>query len=485
MRDLLIITPTRRPGNAQRLADAVRDTCTADTDLILGVDDDDGRFAQMALGDAVVVRGPRATPGVWTNRLAGRYARHYRALASLGDDHLPITHGWDTALLKAIGDMGGTGCAYGNDIGQGEFLPTAPVISSDAVTALGWMFYPGCDRFFCVAPETLVLTAGLRWVPAGKLGLGEELVGVDEYPLQPRAHRAYRRSVITAVDRRVTKRVTVELEDGRQVVVTPDHKWLAKRRWIGTRQDGGGRNEWRSSANLMPGDQILSPLRTWPDDASFEAGWLSGIFDGEGSLGRYEGPHRRTPLTVAQNPGLVLARIEAILGAWGIRYCRSDSRKCIRIVISSRSDAMELMGRLQATRLRSDLLWEGMSARPKTGGFATVRAVRPAKRGEVVLMRTSTGTFLAEGLVAHNCDNVWLDLFRDAGCLRYVPEVIVEHLHYTRGAAPHDELYEAARGSWPHDQAAYHEWQRSDTGLRADVGKIRALQVSAIQREGE
>jgi hypothetical protein len=219
VRDLLIITPTRgRPHNAQRLAEAVAATATACTDLVFAVDHDDASYDHLSLG-ARMIHGPGKSCPAWSNEIAAGWGPGYRAVASLGDDHLPRTPGWDTLLLAAIDDMGGTGIAYGDDIGQGENLPTAPVISADIVAALGWFFLPSVRHLFA--------------------------------------------------------------------------------------------------------------------------------------------------------------------------------------------------------------------------------------------------------------DNVWLDLGREAGCLRYVPEVVVEHLHYSRGESPRDATYDASAGTWEHDEAAYQQWRRDQ--MAADVAKIRAL----------
>lgn len=149
MRDLLIITPTRgRPGSAKRLAEAVDATCTADTELVLAVDEDDTSYDDVFI-DATVIYGPRKTCPAWSNEIAAEYGPGYRAVASLGDDHLPRTPGWDTLMLDALDGMGGTGIVYGDDIGQGVNLPTAPVISTDIPAALGWLFLPSCRHLFC------------------------------------------------------------------------------------------------------------------------------------------------------------------------------------------------------------------------------------------------------------------------------------------------------------------------------------------------
>ena len=68
LRDLLIITPTRgRPRNADRLIGAVEATRTAQTDLILAIDDDDDSYANLRMG-ARVIRGARQTCTAWFER---------------------------------------------------------------------------------------------------------------------------------------------------------------------------------------------------------------------------------------------------------------------------------------------------------------------------------------------------------------------------------------------------------------------------------
>jgi hypothetical protein len=149
MRDLLVITPTRgRLAGVTRLRDAIRATSTTDIQLVIGVDDDDHSYDGASL-DCWTYTGPRANCAEWTNRIASAACGDFRFLASLSDDHLPVTHGWDSRLIAAIDDMGGTGIAYGNDLLQGKNLPTAPVMSSGIVHALGWMFCPPMTRLYC------------------------------------------------------------------------------------------------------------------------------------------------------------------------------------------------------------------------------------------------------------------------------------------------------------------------------------------------
>lgn len=146
MLDLLIITPTRqRRAEAERLIGAIQDTAETWLHLILAVDNDDRSYDDLAVPAwAEIVRGPRQDVAGWTNDIAVPRAGNYEALASICDDHLPQTVGWDRRLLEALG--GRPGVAYGNDLFQRELVPTAAVITAKVVAALGYMAPPGPEH---------------------------------------------------------------------------------------------------------------------------------------------------------------------------------------------------------------------------------------------------------------------------------------------------------------------------------------------------
>ena len=174
MKDLLVITPSRRrAARLREMVTATLELSAAQTDIAVCVDEDDPEregYADVCWENRPRVIwhcGPRQSLTGWTNVIAPAGARKYRALASLGDDHLPRTPGWDSLLLAAIDAMGGTGIAYGDDGIFREGLPTAPVISSDIVRALGWMCLPDCRHMAVdLAWKDLGLGAGcLAYVP--------------------------------------------------------------------------------------------------------------------------------------------------------------------------------------------------------------------------------------------------------------------------------------------------------------------------------
>lgn len=72
-------------------------------------------------------------------------------------------------------------------------------------------------------------------------------------------------------------------------------------------------------------------------------------------------------------------------------------------------------------------------------------------------------------------DNFWLELGRALGRIRYLPDVVIEHMHPLAGKADWDAGYERVNSSQvaDHDQAAFTTYV--NTRLAADVAKVRAL----------
>ena len=152
---LLVITPSRgRPKSIARLLDAIHATRRIETHLHVGVDEDDTElgnyqkvFDHAAREGDVLEPGPRTGLAGWTDRIAVRRAGEYPFLASLGDDHIPFTPGWDIALVRGILEMGGTGFTYPWDNTR-EDIPEAVVLSSNIVQALGYMCPPVLKHWY-------------------------------------------------------------------------------------------------------------------------------------------------------------------------------------------------------------------------------------------------------------------------------------------------------------------------------------------------
>lgn len=113
MKDLLLAVPSRgRPGNITRLRDALKATSTAETDLLVGLDDDDPTWRDYPDGVSYRSRPDLHKVTAWTNYLVSLELGNYRAFGQVGDDNVPATPGWDTAIMEALEK---TPFAFGND----------------------------------------------------------------------------------------------------------------------------------------------------------------------------------------------------------------------------------------------------------------------------------------------------------------------------------------------------------------------------------
>lgn len=152
MPDLIFLVPTRgRPQAAKELAEAFRDTCAADTALIFVVDKDDPEQGEYNTNDVRVNHAGLHLVSSTGMVQALNYAATMQAsrddphapfaIGFMGDDHRPRTVGWDQEYLDALRELG-TGIVYGNDLYQGEKIPTQCAMTADIVRALGYMAPP-------------------------------------------------------------------------------------------------------------------------------------------------------------------------------------------------------------------------------------------------------------------------------------------------------------------------------------------------------
>lgn len=70
-------------------------------------------------------------------------------------------------------------------------------------------------------------------------------------------------------------------------------------------------------------------------------------------------------------------------------------------------------------------------------------------------------------------DNAWLELGRALGRIRYLPGLVIEHMHPLAGKAADDDTYRATNvgAQYARDRAAFETWR--DQRLTADVDTVR------------
>lgn len=153
---IVVVMPSRgRPRRALQAVEAALGLAALETTaVVVAIDADDPEilaYRETLAGSGAalsVLSGSetgnlvRATNTV-SLKVAGFFPRCI--IGNLGDDHLVRTEGWDERITEVLHVPG---IAYGNDLLQGEVLPTAPFISARIVTALGWYMLPSLTHMF-------------------------------------------------------------------------------------------------------------------------------------------------------------------------------------------------------------------------------------------------------------------------------------------------------------------------------------------------
>ena len=256
----------------------------------------------------------------------------------------------------------------------------------------GFIYIPTSP--FCLVPETPVLLEDLTWVPVGSLKVGDKLIGFDEYAPGGKGNgRSWRQAIVEETS--IINAPTLKLKtDGPEVVCTGEHLWLTKKPY-------SSELNWVKTKNLKPGDMIRY-TDTWGTDKTYDAGYLSGMFDGEGYYSK------QGLLGIAQNKGQVLDNLVELLTERGCDISttlKEEGRDCIDITINGgSSEKMKFLGSIRPRRLLAKFTnqFYGTRIYDKTSKYVTVESIEDAGDRNVVALGTSTSTLLAAGMFSHN-----------------------------------------------------------------------------------
>lgn len=283
----------------------------------------------------------------------------------------------------------------------------------------------GLYKGYCLAPDTPVLTADLRWVPVEALEVGDRLAAFEEYPAMRKTRhsksgecsrrRQWKSAVVTKTGGAILPCYRLSFDDGSTIVCSEHHKWLA-----GWRTDGSGAAKWVETKDLVPWEndftkghrilKIIEPKKTalgldFRDNS--DLGYLSAAFDGEGHLSQTKGKsgYWQTWVAFSQNPNVMLTKVTGLLDGYSIRYSERLKRSGAvnrQVQVSDRLDVMRLLSLTRPVRLLEkfnvDHLGGVMPCRPlpKLVGKEYVGL------GAVITLETSTGTLIANGFASHN-----------------------------------------------------------------------------------
>lgn len=213
MTRFLMLCPSRRPAGVAMLTKSWQLTVahlgTAQLQVILDADDP-ARAEYPALpaygSYRVLADSPHQVAAIVNDAARIAVADGWDAVGFMGDDHRMRSDGWDAMIAAEV--ERGPAVIYGNDLHQGQALPTAVVITRDILEAVGYFCPPTqhhlyLDNFWRLLGEDL---GCLRYLPnliiehmhphAGKAPWDDGYTRVNDPALYSRDEAAWHQFVV-------------------------------------------------------------------------------------------------------------------------------------------------------------------------------------------------------------------------------------------------------------------------------------------------
>lgn len=258
---------------------------------------------------------------------------------------------------------------------------------------------------YCITPDMRLLGEDLHWKPASEFSVGDNVLGFDENIESGRHGRRYKNANIEIITETDAEVFEVTLESGKVLKVTKEHRFLVSNNsqyvWVETK-DLRTKETSPKHYSKLP---CLLPV--YEQDTSFDAGWMSGMLDGEGCLSN--GKQRPHTLSVAQRPTKTLEKLEKVFKKFEVSTSKRDvktSSDCISLrVTGGFSEVYRALCLFRPERLLSKVNFDSfgrleMRGKSFNDGVVSVKSVGVQK---ILKIQTSARTFMCEGYPMHNC----------------------------------------------------------------------------------
>lgn len=304
-----------------------------------------------------------------------------------------------------------------------RFTPTNPYVDAIVIQDIAHSLSMQCrfsghvKKFYCVTPDTRILTSDLVWKKAGDLQMFEGLVGFDENTgeegkssnnRKSRRKMKYSNVLHTGIIKRNV--FALHLSNGMILKSSDEHPWL-----ICSKKS---RNQkWETTKEIVTaitaGKQrfMLQFLKPWEDISStnvyeenYMLGYLSGIFDGEATINCNR---KGFLISVSQNPGPVLKKIKRCLSEYGFTYSEYSTKKCHNLQLTGTwADKLKFLAIIKPIRLLEKYKehLRNNEWRKEFDSIEMLSIVKVEDLGiqDVVALETSSKTYFAEGFGSHN-----------------------------------------------------------------------------------
>lgn len=279
---------------------------------------------------------------------------------------------------------------------ESDLEPLAPDVLDRA--ALEELLYDeGPYKFSCTPAESPILMADWTFRPVSKVNVGDEVIG---FVFGDGKKRRLVKTRVTAKGNRVAPVQRVEMESGRVIRCTPDHKWFTGR--LGkSESDWNGKSYKRKAYHpasvgrglLRVTDAFYSPT----EKQRLEWRYMAGMVDGEGCC---KFSNMIVSQSIEKNPE-VYARILKSCGILGIGYTCYDQA----ITLKGARELKARMIRHGEPGKKYQLIRSVMERHTRmVVEKDRVREITPQGDETVYSIQTETGNYVVWGYASKNCN---------------------------------------------------------------------------------
>jgi hypothetical protein len=286
----------------------------------------------------------------------------------------------------------------------------------------------------CLAAETRVLTADLRWVQSGDVKVGDELIGFDENSDDGNGKsRRWRKTKVTNCPQIMRPCFKIYLEDGTEFIASEQHGWLCH---------GENINKWKTTEQLVTHahrsgrpTRICKVIEPWEDDdKSYDRGYIAAAFDGEGCFTQHprkdhEGSYA-CGISFAQKKNAMQTKVARALKKFGFDFgIQETESECDTLTIrGGKPEVIRALGYFRPVRLLEKFKAENLGEMQRIKDVAVIGIERIGDY-PVIGLETESKTYIAEGFCSHNSEYVdqrpsceyFIGLARGAGIKVYIP----------------------------------------------------------------
>lgn len=264
-----------------------------------------------------------------------------------------------------------------------------------AAARLGLPCVIGQDSHYCTEMSEPLLMADLSYKPIGEVVVGDKVLGWHRP--DGKSNKVATAAEVTHVMHREAEAVKMTFESGATVVCTPDHNWMQYGPWK------AGIDRWGALSVGSEAVRITMP-REVPAGMERDAGWLGGMYDGEGS-------RQGIAQSTTANPE-VCERIEWTLEALGFNYAVQDNGAGTNVYRIKGGDSsargvnlwVDFINIAQPTK-HHWITDRVVDRRLRAMGPDRVVSIEPVGIKTVVSLTTTTGNYISAGLASKNCDH--------------------------------------------------------------------------------